>query len=194
MARRIGLSFSLLLAALAVALIGSTPASAAIGPPWCGTPSPDATAALPDGTGRPTRSAASRTSRGTRSAARSTQIEARSTATDDGRGHRPVGARPRHVPRRRSTRSRRSSRRGLQALAASSAKLALEDPGRAQDPVSSAATTIKVPDLHPGRDPRERVRGRRASLQIIKRLATTPYGADPEVDDDPRPRRPASST
>ena len=51
MARRISLSFSLILAALAAAaLIGATSGAAAIGPPWCGTPSPDATAALPDGT------------------------------------------------------------------------------------------------------------------------------------------------
>ena len=51
MARRISLSFSLILAALAAAaLIGATSAAAAIGPPWCGTPSPDGTAALPDGT------------------------------------------------------------------------------------------------------------------------------------------------
>ena len=49
MARRISLSFSLILAALAAALIGSTPAAAAIGPPWCGTPIPDGVAALPDG-------------------------------------------------------------------------------------------------------------------------------------------------
>ena len=47
MSRRIGFSFSLLIAALAAALIGSSPASAAIGPPWCGTPEPDSAEALP---------------------------------------------------------------------------------------------------------------------------------------------------
>ena len=49
MARRIRLSFSLILAALAVALIGTSTASAAIGPPWCGTPIPDLVGAYPDG-------------------------------------------------------------------------------------------------------------------------------------------------
>ena len=44
---------SLLLLALVAALVGfARPAAAAIGPPWCGTPEPDAAEALPS-TGAP---------------------------------------------------------------------------------------------------------------------------------------------
>jgi hypothetical protein len=47
MVRRVSFP-SLLLLALVAALVGfARPASAAIGPPWCGTPEPDAAEALP---------------------------------------------------------------------------------------------------------------------------------------------------
>src|SRR6185312_10936295 len=48
MARRFRRSFLLLLVVLAV---GPVSGAAAAEPPWCGTPEPDAAAALPDGTG-----------------------------------------------------------------------------------------------------------------------------------------------
>ena len=46
---RIRLCLVLVLALLAAPLTAAGTAGAAIGPPWCGTPIPDATAALPDG-------------------------------------------------------------------------------------------------------------------------------------------------
>ena len=46
MTRRFGRSFLLLLLALA---FGPAASASAAAPPWCGTPEPDAAAALPDG-------------------------------------------------------------------------------------------------------------------------------------------------
>src|SRR5215216_7224563 len=50
MRRRFGCLFVSCLAALCSALLSAPGASAAIEPPWCGTPTPDATGSLPDGT------------------------------------------------------------------------------------------------------------------------------------------------
>ena len=69
-------TIGLVLAALGLAVgLGSSTGSAAIAPPWCGTPETDAAAALPDGSDPSHPVGSFPTSRTTRSAARSTRSQ-----------------------------------------------------------------------------------------------------------------------
>ena len=70
----------LLAAVLTAMLLTAGAAGAAIAPPWCGTPEPDAAGNLPDGTSPTHPNGASRTSPTTRSGARSTTSPLRAAA------------------------------------------------------------------------------------------------------------------
>ena len=181
MARRMSLSFSLTLAALAVALIGSAPASAAIGPPWCGTPSPDGTAALPDGT-LPTDPVGSYPhipwyAIGCTLDAIAAQSNGRMTVKVI--GHSALG-RDMYMATINAlgTKTQRRNFKNWEKFRS----LALKEPWRAQVGLWSMQDAVKVPIYVQAGIHGNESEGIDASLQIIERLATTPYGTDPDVD------------
>ena len=182
MARRISLSFSLILAALAAAaLIGATSGAAAIGPPWCGTPSPDATAALPDGT-LPTDPVGSYPhipwyAIGCTLDGIAAQSNGRMTVEVIGQS--ALGRDMYLVTiNALDTKHQKQSFKNWQQFR----KLAPVDPKRAQIGLWSMHDKIKVPIYVQAGIHGNESEGIDASLQIIERLATTPYGTDPEVD------------
>jgi hypothetical protein len=61
-------------------------------------------------------------------------------------------------------------------------RYALEDPERAQELLGSAGDDVKVPLFIQGGIHGNEYEGVDAAMQLIERLATTPYGTDPEVD------------
>ena len=151
-------------------------AGAAIAPPWCGTPIPDATAALPDGTGPTHPWGAIRTFRGTRSAARSTTSRRAEQRTDE---PSRSAANPRSATtctRSRSMRSTRTQRRDSTLE---------EDPPQcaratgARSGSSCSGHDVKVPIFIPGGIHGNESEGIDADMMLIERLATTPYGTDP---------------
>ena len=155
--------FATLLGLFAAPLIASGPAAAAIAPPWCGTPEPDAAANLPDGSSPaqplgsfphiPYYAIGCTLSRHRRSQRR----------PHDGRGRRrpPPGRDLYHVViNALETGQQRKDYRNWRDIHED----ALDDPKYAQRQIESflqVRRRLQDPDLHPGRDPRERVRGRR---------------------------------
>ena len=148
------------IAAIVCALVGASGASAQIAPPWCGTPETDAAENLPDGTDpRGCPPGASRTSPTTPSAARSRSIEAESDGrmtvevledqSAGGRDMYAVTINALDTPRGSSARTRAWSACLRARLAQPAARAAAHRAPRRE----GAA-------LHPGRDPRQRVRGR----------------------------------
>ena len=61
--------------------------------------------------------------------------------------------------------------------------IALEDPARAQELLETWGDEIKVPVFVNGAIHGNEYEGVESNMQLIKELATTPYGADPKVDD-----------
>ena len=181
MARRISLSFSLVLVGLAAALIGSTPAAAAIGPPWCGTPSPDGTAALPDGTGPsdPVGSYPHIPWYAIGCTLDSIAAQSNGRLTVEVIGQSALG-RDMYLATINAldTKHQKQSFKNWQKFRA----LALKEPKQAQIGLWSMHDAIKVPLYVQAGIHGNESEGIDASLQIIERLATTPYGTDPEVD------------
>ena len=79
--------------------------------------------------------------------------------------------------------------------------IALEDPARAQALLEEWGDDVKVPVFVQGAIHGNEYEGVESNMQLIKELATTPYGANPKFDDilnhvdpglqrDPEPRRP----
>jgi hypothetical protein len=173
---------SLLLLVLAFALAPATNAQADIAPPWCGTPEPDAAANLPDGTD-PTDPegsfphipyyAVGCTLR---------DIERRS----DGRmdvdviGESSTG-RPMYgvVINELDTRQQRSDYRNWQAVRA----LALKSPRGAQALLQRLGEDVKVPVFIQAGIHGDEYEGVESSMELIEKLATTPSGEDPFVDE-----------
>ena len=181
MARRIRLSFSLILAALAVALIGSPATSAAIGPPWCGTPIPDAVGAYPDGSD-PSHPVGSYPhipwyAIGCTLDAIAAQSHGRLTVEVIGQS---ALGRDMYLATINAldTKHQKQSFKNWQKFR----KLALTEPKQAQIGLWSMHDKIKVPLYIQAGIHGDESEGIDASLQIIERLATTPYGTDPEVD------------
>jgi hypothetical protein len=177
-ARRIGFLLSFLIAAWAAALLGSSSAGAAIGPPWCGTPEPDAS----QGAG---------VSGGTTSfphipvyAIKCTldDIQARSL---DGRmtvevaGHSATG-RPLYKVVINQLKT------GVQKQAygrwTNIRQRVLTEPAWAQAQLAKYGDGIKVPIFIQGAIHGNEYEGVDSNMRIIEKLATTPYGTDPEVD------------
>jgi Zinc carboxypeptidase len=61
-------------------------------------------------------------------------------------------------------------------------KIALTDPVRAQDMLDKAGDDVKVPIFIQSAIHGNEAEGVDAMFELVERLATTPYGADPEVD------------
>jgi Zinc carboxypeptidase len=180
-ARRISLSFSLILAALAASLVGSSPAAAAIGPPWCGTPIPDATAALPDGTGPndPVGSYPHIPWYAIGCTLDGIAAQSNGRMTVEVIGQSALGRDMYLVTiNALDTAHQKKSFKNWQQFR----KLALKDPKQAQIGLWSMSGALKVPLYVQAGIHGNESEGIDASLQIIERLATTPYGTDPEVD------------
>ncbi len=173
MRRRIGswLTLSLVLAVIA-SLAGAGGASADIAPPWCGTPEPDSAEDLPPENSFPhipyyaigcTLEDIQDRSNGRMSL----EVIGQSVSGRDMYGV---------VIDSRATRAQRdSSSRLREAL-----HYALDDPERAQDLVERR--DVKVPIFVQGSIHGNEYEGVDANMRAIERLATTPYGEDPEVD------------
>ena len=166
--------------AVVLPLAGATGASAAIAPPWCGTPEPDAAESLPDGTD-PTDPPGSfphipyyairctLEDIQSRSDGRmSTELIGRSArgrdmylVTINGLGNR----------------AQRDSYQRLQQVL----RLADEDPEEAKELIERR--DVKVPIFIQSGIHGNEYEGVDAAMRAIERIATTPYGQDPVVDD-----------
>ena len=97
-----------------------------------------------------------------------------------GRGHRPVRARPRHVQghdqRARHAGAARTPTRGCSRSSSSPQR----NPRRAQELIERR--DVKVPIFIQGGIHGNEYEGVDAAMRAIERLATTPYGEDPQVD------------
>ena len=166
---------------LALPTLGASTAGAAIVPPWCGTPEPDATGALPDGTSaaHPPGSYPHIPYYAIRCTLDGIQARSNGRMTIEVIGKSALG-RDLYLATFNAldTKEQRRAASNWEKIR----RYALEDPEKAQKILEKAGEDVKVPlfiqnAIHGGESD-----GVDASLQIIERLATTPYGADPEVD------------
>jgi hypothetical protein len=174
--RRTHITFLALVGVLAAALVGSSPASGAIAPPWCGTPEPDSAAALPStGTSFPH----------IPYYAIGCTLEDIKSRSLDGRmsieiaGQSATG-RPLYkvVINQLKTGAQKQSYFRWTNLR----QKALTEPAAAQAALATYGDTVKVPIYIQGGIHGNEYQGVDSNMRIIEKLATTPYGADPEVD------------
>ena len=173
MLRRIRSWLTLALAmALVASLAGAEGASADIAPPWCGTPEPDSAEQLPPEESFPhipyyaigcTLEDIQSRSEGRMSV----EVIGRSSTGRDMYGV---------VINSRKTRAQRESYGRLRDVL----RYVLTDPARAKQVVSKR--DVKVPIFIQAGIHGNEYEGVDASMRAIERLATTPYGEDPEVD------------
>jgi hypothetical protein len=160
--------------ALAVAslLVGASSAGAEIEPPWCGTPEPDSAEQLPPENSFPhipyyaigcTLEDIQERSNGRMSL----EVIGQSSTGRDMYGV---------VINARETRAQRESYERLRDVL----RDAFDDPEDAQELIERR--DIKVPIFIQGGIHGDEYEGVDASMRAIERLATTPYGQDPEVD------------
>jgi hypothetical protein len=176
MVRRVSFP-SLLLLALVAALVGfARPGAAAIAPPWCGTPEPDAAEALPStGTSFPHIPVY---------AIGCTLADIQSRSLDGRMSLRVHGTsangRPmyRVVINQLKTAKQRSAFTHWTTLR----REALTRPATAQRQLRGWRDDVKVPLYVQGGIHGNEFEGVDANMRTIERLATTPYGTDPEVD------------
>ncbi len=166
-----------LAAALVLPLLANGTAPAAIGPPWCGTPEPDAAGALP--------------TTGTGAFAHIPYYAIKCTLDD---------IQSRAVPNRMTVEQIGRSALGrplylitfndLETEAQQVAfqnwslirKDALDNPEKAQRELARIGDDFKIPIFIQGGIHGNEPEGVDADMLLIERLATTPYGTDPEVD------------
>ena len=176
LARTRHISFFLLLAALVAALVGSSPAGAAIEPPWCGTPEPDAAAALPStGTSFPHIPVY---------AIGCTLEDIKARSLDDRMsieiaGHSATG-RPMYkvVINQLKTGTQKQAYFRWTNLR----QKARTDPASVQAQLRTWGDDVKVPLYIQGSIHGNEYEGVDSNMRVIERLATTPYGTDDEVD------------
>jgi hypothetical protein len=155
--------------------------NASIAPPWCGTPTPDATGSLPDGSnpGDPVGSFAHIPYYAF--ACTLADIQARSNGRMEvkvfgqsalGRDLYLVTINALDTPQQRKDFQTWQNIR----------KIALTEPERAQDMLDRAGDNVKVPIFIQSAIHGNESEGVDAMFEVVERLATTPYGADPEVD------------
>jgi hypothetical protein len=171
----------LLLIVLVVPLLGASAGAAEIAPPWCGTPMPDAAAALPDGSSpsHPPGSFPHIPYYAIGCTLESIAARSNGRMTVERFGH-SAGGRDKYlvVINALDTPAQQRAYENWQDIRED----ALEDPVRAQKLLGRAGSAVKVPLFIQGGIHGNEYEGVDASMQIIERLATTPYGADPEVD------------
>jgi hypothetical protein len=173
-----------LLAALVTAmLLTAGTAGAAIAPPWCGTPEPDAAGNLPDGS-QPFPTQPNGSFPHIPYYAIGCTLD-NIAAASDGRmtverfGKSALGRDKFHVViNALDTKSQRRDYSNWQKVR----RHALEDPERAEDILAKVGDEVKVPLFIQGGIHGNEYEGVDAAMQVIERLALTPYGTDPEVD------------
>ncbi len=176
MSRRLS-KWLVLLAVTAVPLLTIGTAAAAIGPPWCGTPEPDAAELLP--------------TTGTGAFAHIPYYAIKCTLDD---------IQARAVPGRMSIEQIGASALGrpmylvtINALQSASQQQdfqnwqlirndALDNPEKAQRELARVGDNFKIPIFIQGGIHGNETEGVDADMLLIERLATTPYGTDPDVD------------
>ena len=171
----------LLGAVLTAMMLTAGTAGAAIAPPWCGTPEPDAAANLPDGTS-PTHPNGSfphipyyaigctLDNIAAASGGRMTVERFGKSATGRDKFHVVINA--------LDTKSQRRGYSNWQKVR----RYSLGDPERALDILDRVGDDVKVPLFIQGGIHGNEYEGVDAAMQVIERLALTPYGTDPDVD------------
>jgi hypothetical protein len=167
----------LLTVVAAVPLLAVGTAPAAIGPPWCGTPEPDAAEALPTtGTGAfphiPYYAI-----KCTLDDIQARSIGGRMSVEQIGKS---ALGRPMYLVKFNAleTESQQQDFQNWQLIR----KDALENPDKAQRELDRIGTNFKIPLFIQGGIHGNETEGVDADMLLIEQLATTPYGADPEVD------------
>ena len=176
MSRRARLS-SLVLLTLVAALLGSaSPAAAEIAPPWCGTPEPDAAEALPS-TGTSFPHIPVYAIGCTLADIQSRSLDGRMSLEVHGTS---ANGRPMYkvVINQLQTDAQQASFDHWTTLR----KQARSNPAAAQRQLRGWANRVKVPLYVQGAIHGNEYEGVDANMRTIERLATTPYGTDPEVD------------
>ncbi len=172
-----------LVAACAAALLlaGSVTTASGASPPWCGTPSEDLTAALPDGSS-PTHPVGSFPHIPWYAfACTLADIQARSNGRMDVEviGQSALGRDLYLVTiNALDTNQQRKDFQAWQNIR----KIALTEPVRAQGMLEKAGDDVKVPIFIQSAIHGNESEGVDAMFDLVERVATTPYGTDPEVD------------
>jgi Zinc carboxypeptidase len=170
-------------ALLAVPLVGAGTAGAAIAPPWCGTPETDAAGNLPDGSqpfpAQPNGSFPHIPYYAIGCTLDNIAAASGGRMTVERFGKSALGRDKFHVViNELETKSQRRGFANWQKVR----RYSLEDPERAQDILDRVGDDVKVPLFIQGGIHGNEYEGVDAAMQVIERLALTPYGTDPEVD------------
>ena len=181
MSRRIRLATFLVLVQLATLLAPIAVVRAEVEPPWCGTPTPDAAENLPDGTepGDPIGSFPHIPWYAIGCTLEDIQARSEGRMSIEVIGQSALG-RDMYLVTINAL-DTVQQRKDFQAWE-SIRRVALTDPDRASVLLAEAGEAVKVPLYIQGGIHGNEYEGVDASMQVIERLATTPYGADPEVD------------
>ena len=170
-----------LLLALAAPLTAAGTSGAAIEPPWCGTPEPDAAAALPDGSdpSHPPGSFPHIPYYAIGCTLDSIAAQSNGRMKVEVIGQSALGRNLYLVTiNELQTSAQRRDFANWQALR----ELSRSRPALGQKLLDDVGGNVKVPlEVQAGIHGNE-YEGVDAIMQVIERLATTPYGADPEVD------------
>ena len=169
------------LAQVAVGLTSPTTVTADVTPPWCGTPMPDAAENLPDGTDPADPVGSFPHIPYYAIGCTLDEIAARSN------GRMTVGLAGKSALGRDlyqvtinalDTVQQRQDFQAWQQIR----KIAMTDPARAQALLDRYGEDVKVPIFIQGGIHGNEYEGVDAAIQLVERLATTPYGSDAEVD------------
>jgi hypothetical protein len=176
MPRRVRLSSLLLLTLVALLLGFARPAAAEIAPPWCGTPEPDAAEALPS-TGTSFPHIPYYAIGCTLADIQSRSLDGRMSLEVHGSS---ATGRPMYkvVINQLQTDAQQASFDHWTTLR----KQASSNPASAQRQLRGWRDRVKVPLYVQGGIHGNEYEGVDANMRTIERLATTPYGTDPEVD------------
>jgi len=163
------------------AVLALVPTAGAIAPPWCGTPMPDAAANLPDGTSpaHPVGSFPHIPYYAIGCTLEAIEAESNGRMSVDVVGKSALGRDLYLVTiNALDTPQQRKDFQVWQEIR----KIALTDPAKAQALLDRYGDDVKVPVFIQAGIHGNEYEGVDASMEIIERLATTPYGADAEVD------------
>ncbi len=171
-----------LLLILALAVLTPATARAEIAPPWCGTPELDAAENLPDGTepGDPVGSFPHIPYYAIGCTLEDIRAESDGRMTVELAGRSATGREMfLVVVNALDTPQQRQSFHAWQQVR----KIALTDPARAQALLERFGDEVKIPIYVQGGIHGNEYEGVDSNMRVIERLALTPYGADPAVDE-----------
>jgi hypothetical protein len=163
-------------AVLAAMLAGASPAGAAIAPPWCGTPEPDAAEALPS-TGTSFPHIPYYAIGCTLADIQSRSLDGRMTLEVHG-----TSATGRPMYKVVINQLKTGTQKQAYFRWTNLRQVALSDPASGQAKLRTWGDDVKVPLYVQGGIHGNEYEGVDSNMRTIERLATTPYGADPEVD------------